>query len=65
MKTKEELDVLKEELKNLNKKLTELSAEELKQVSGGMTEQELTEKARTTVLNGIVNDWVGALLPNQ
>lgn len=27
--------------------------------------QELTEKARTSVLNGIVNDWVGALLPNQ
>lgn len=25
--------------------------------------QELAEKARTSVLNGIVNDWVGAILP--
>ncbi|MCF0220761.1 MAG: hypothetical protein HUK19_00555 [Fibrobacter sp.] len=26
--------------------------------------QELAEKARTSVLNGIVNDWVGAIFPN-
>ena len=35
MKTKEELNALKEEVETLNKKLTELSEEELAQVSGG------------------------------
>ena len=35
MKTKEELIALKEEVEKLNKKLAELSEEELEQVSGG------------------------------
>lgn len=35
MKTKEELNALKEEVETLNKKLAELSEEELEQVSGG------------------------------
>lgn len=35
MKTKEELNALKEEFEELNKKLAELSEDELKQVSGG------------------------------
>ena len=35
MKTAEELKALKEEVEALNKKLAELSEEELKQVSGG------------------------------
>ena len=35
MKTKEELNALKEEVETLNKKLAELSEEELTQVSGG------------------------------
>ena len=35
MKTKEELNELKEEVEALNKKLAELTEEELKQVSGG------------------------------
>ena len=35
MKTKEELNALKEEVETLNKKLAELSEEELAQVSGG------------------------------
>ena len=35
MKTKKELTALKEEVENLTKKLTELSKEELEQVSGG------------------------------
>ena len=35
MKTQEELNALKEELEALNKKLTELTEEELTQVSGG------------------------------
>ena len=35
MKTKEELNALKEEVKTLNRKLHELTEEELAQVSGG------------------------------
>lgn len=35
MKTKEELNALKEEVKTLNRKLAELSEDELKQLSGG------------------------------
>ena len=35
MKTKEELNALKEEVKALNAKLAELSEEELEQVTGG------------------------------
>lgn len=35
MKTKEELNALKEEVEKLNKKLSELTEEELGQVSGG------------------------------
>ena len=35
MKTKEELNALKEEVETLNKKLAELTNEELEQVTGG------------------------------
>ena len=35
MKTREELNALKEEVENLNKKLAELTEDELKQVVGG------------------------------
>ena len=35
MKTKEELNALKEEVETLNKKLAELNDEELEQVAGG------------------------------
>ena len=35
MKTKEELNALKEEVETLNKKLHELTNEELEQVTGG------------------------------
>ena len=35
MKTKEELNALKEEVETLNKKLAELTEEELEQVAGG------------------------------
>ena len=37
MKTKEELNALKEEVETLNKKLAELTEEELTQVTGGKT----------------------------
>ena len=36
MKTKEELNALKEEVETLNKKLAELSEDELAQVAGGL-----------------------------
>ncbi|MDO4810236.1 MAG: hypothetical protein Q4A04_09840 [Eubacteriales bacterium] len=36
MKTKEELDALKEEVEAVNEKLQELTPEEIAQVSGGM-----------------------------
>ena len=36
MKTKEELNALKEEVETLNKKLAELNEEELAQVTGGV-----------------------------
>ena len=36
MKTKEELNALKEEVETLNKKLAELTDEELAQVAGGL-----------------------------
>lgn len=39
MKTKEELNTLKEEVEALNKKLHELSEEELQIVNGGSVEQ--------------------------
>ena len=51
MKTKEELNVLKEEVEALNKKLAELTEEELAQVSGG------AGKAFTSG-NYTVGDWV-------
>ena len=35
MKTKEELNAIKEEVETLNKKLAELSEDELEQVTGG------------------------------
>ena len=39
MKTKEELNALKEEVEALNKKLTELSEEEQEQVMGGKADK--------------------------
>ena len=41
MKTKEELKVLKEKVETLNKKLAELTEEELAQVSGGWVYQDI------------------------
>ena len=37
MKTQEEMNALKEEVESLNKKLAELSDEEMKQIEGGIT----------------------------
>ena len=41
MKTAEELNALKEEVETLNKKLAELSEDELKQVAGGYNGYEI------------------------
>ena len=37
MKSKEELNIIKEEVETLNKKLQELTEEELEQVTGGVS----------------------------
>ena len=37
MKTKEELNAIKNEVEALNKKLSELNEDELKEVTGGLT----------------------------
>ena len=44
MKTKEELNALKEEVETVNKKLAELTDEELAQVSGGAYIKGLTDQ---------------------
>ena len=41
-KTKEELNALKEEVKNVNEKSHELTDEELENVSGGLVEKKLS-----------------------
>ena len=60
MKTKEELNTLKEEIETLNGKLAELTEEELEQVVGGSFE-DLEQKAlsggqrqRLTIVRAIV-----------
>ena len=49
MKTKEELNALKEEVETLNKKLHELTDEELAQVSGGLCMSLANSVDETTV----------------
>ena len=46
MKTKEELNALKEEVETVSKKLHELTEEELAQVTGGNIEQEIKNLAK-------------------
>ena len=52
MKTKEELNALKEEVETLNKKLAELTEDELQQVCGGNYFNELTIGDLTPTLVG-------------
>lgn len=49
MKTKEKLNAIKEEVKTLNKKLAELTEEELKQVTGGGERRVFSEDPETNV----------------
>ena len=48
MKSKEELNALKEEVETLNKKLHELTDDELSQVSGGAYIKDLYDHAMRT-----------------
>ena len=52
MKTKEELNALKEEVETLNKKLHELTEEELAQVSGcaGATQEDMQQRRRQPLI---------------
>ena len=43
MKTKEELNAIKNEVSELNKKLAELTDDELKQVAGGVDQKDAYE----------------------
>ena len=51
MKTKEELNALKEEVETLNKKLAELSEDELKQVNGGVSESGMLDNILQELTN--------------
>ena len=51
MKTKEELNTLKEEVKTLNKKLAELSEDELEMVSGGVSESGILDNILQELTN--------------
>ena len=46
MKTKEELNAIREEIEALNDKLRELSEEELKQVTGGGSDRDIAFDVR-------------------
>ena len=58
MKTKEELSALKEEVATLNKKLHELTDEELAQVSGGSSLFDL-QLGKDTMIFDVVNPDTG------
>ena len=60
MKTTEELKQLKDEVEALSKKLSELSEEEIIQITGGSVDDELDhyKKDVQDYLDGIINpDW--------
>ena len=66
MKTKEELNALKEEVETLNKKLAELSEDELQQVSGGATEEGLNGHIYAVRTSEVPNDdpqIIGGFVP--
>ena len=50
MKTKEELNALKEEVKAVSKKLTELTDEELAQVTGGSKKADIISIATGMII---------------
>ena len=74
MKTKEELEQIKEEYEDLSKKLAELSEEELAQVSGGgvveITSAKMLEKltaadvGSTILYNGVMYNLTDSKVEN-
>ena len=60
MKTKEELNALKEEVEALNKKLEELTEEELQQVSGGGAASALAVAGRKALSIGLATANAGS-----
>ena len=69
MKTKEELNALKEEVETLNKKLADLTDEELAQVSGGIDLPDRSGGRAPDIIrqyNGVVSDGVvsGGVIDN-
>ena len=58
MKTPEELKELKEDVETLNKKLAELTEEELKQVSSGIVPPELDTKHHYELSGAPVGKWL-------
>lgn len=55
MKFKEELNAIKEEYENMNKRLSELNEEELKQVTGAGAEGEMSSKDVYDVMFGYIS----------
>ena len=51
MKTKEKLNALKEEVETLNKKLAELTVEELAQVMGGGSADDIIQQYNKDIQN--------------
>ena len=60
MKTKEELDTLKEEVETLNKKLSELTEDELAQVAGGAGINVLDDAADQKIIIGPYEFWIAS-----
>ena len=57
MKTKEELNALKEEVETQNKKLHELTEEELAQVSGGVDINTIINASTATLRSAPLNPY--------
>ena len=59
MKAKEELTALKEEVEALNRKLAELSSEELEQVVGGAKPERNGNALSDDALNNVASIFIG------
>ena len=70
MKSKEELNALKEDVETLNNKLAELNDEELKQVTGGVMPVIFASVIRNLMGSGVEynsdsNNWKSDKLPTE
>ena len=59
MKTKEELNELKEEVESMNEKLKELTPEELQQIYGGAFGPNVAEVIGKAVASGVLYSFNG------